>query len=951
MASGMAAVSAQTVAVNTDAGVNARVADALLAKRVSVTLDHVPVRQAIDAVMASAGVYAAYQDVEMRTVDKSVTLRAKNGTLGATLDEILAGTSLQAQVIGTNVIRIAVDRRDVTAGAISGRVIHTTTKQPLRGATAVLDDTTRGVTSREDGSFHFSNISPGTHRVSVRLLGYQKTRQTVDVADGQTAAVEVALTPSANQLDQVVVTGTVIPTERKAVANAITVITAQELERRGITHIDQLFRGDVPGVFVKNLGANNPLGGVVMYSRGATSVSFRDNGDGKLSSQSNSIKTYVDGVELANPLYLSQIDPRSIERIEILTGPQASTIYGSNALNGVMQIFTKRGKTSRPQITASLLSGTLENNFNSSFAPQHDYSAQVTGMEGRLSYNAGSSWNYMGHWSPAIQQSVLSGFGGVRFQGGPMTVDGSVRLSQTQNKQRGDGAQQFTTRNQTGHSFQGTANGITPPRTATLAGRTLGFNVGYAPTSWWTHELVLGQDASEREERQTAPANIAPSDTGLVLAQIVNSRTSARYSTTARVPVTSWGQLTTTAGVDGWKSLKTSMELHPSALSGTLNDVCRILYNANCTTLTRQPEHNTGAFLQGQLGIADALFFTYGIRAEWNPNYGRSEVPNYAPKYGMAYTRDLETSWGTLTAKLRASYGRSTKPPPVGLTEAKLASQGCCGDHLIPIYGDYYQQLGNPNLGPENQQGGEGGAELYFGNRGSLVITRFNQTVNDLIINVYGVDSVRTLQPYPNCVVTFDCLRVDADGYGYLGMSQNLNVANIRNQGWEAQGTLNVGPFTTRGTYSWTKSRVIGVTERYRALMSGAYAPGSGIRTFPEHTWALDVRYGRGASSMEVTMNGTGQVPLAYDDLFYDHLDSGIRLSSERWLMNFPAAWLPYFSAPGYVIVDVNATHRFNRVVEAVLQIQNAGNTYRSDDDRNFAVLGRQTKMGVRLQY
>src|SRR5687767_161087 len=223
--------------------------------------------------------------------------------------------------------------------------------------------------------------------------------------------LDITLDVSANALEQVVVTGTVVATELKAVPSAITVVTAKQIEERGITKIDQLFRGDIPGLFAQNRGTSVPLEEVTMFSRGAISLDPSDPVTTAINLYTNPIKTYIDGVELADPKYLSQIDPKSIERIEVLTGPQASTIYGSNAINGVMQIFTKRGSSTKPQVTLNLMSGWVENNFTSSLTPQHDYSAQVNGLEGQLSYNAGGSWNYTGPWTPAKQTTRTNAFG------------------------------------------------------------------------------------------------------------------------------------------------------------------------------------------------------------------------------------------------------------------------------------------------------------------------------------------------------------------------------------------------------------------------------------------------------------------------------------------------------------------------------------------------------------
>src|SRR5690606_40987122 len=91
-----------------------------------------------------------------------------------------------------------------------------------------------------------------------------------------TLQADFALEPNASVLDEVVVTGTVVATERKAIPNPITVITAEDIEKRGITRVDELLRGGVPGVIAGDLGslsysADVPgsMASATVYSRGA----------------------------------------------------------------------------------------------------------------------------------------------------------------------------------------------------------------------------------------------------------------------------------------------------------------------------------------------------------------------------------------------------------------------------------------------------------------------------------------------------------------------------------------------------------------------------------------------------------------------------------------------------------------------------------------------------------
>src|SRR5207244_5051475 len=137
------------------------------------------------------------------------------------------------------------------------------------------------------------------------------------------------------------VTGTVVPTERKAIPTPISVVTSEDIERLNLQRVDQVFRGTVPGAIAWEQGPGNDYYSSVAV-RGASALSIVP-----------SVKTFIDGVEVAYPNGIATIDPNSIDRIEITRGPQASTLYGAGALSGVMQIFTKKGQLglTRPEVT------------------------------------------------------------------------------------------------------------------------------------------------------------------------------------------------------------------------------------------------------------------------------------------------------------------------------------------------------------------------------------------------------------------------------------------------------------------------------------------------------------------------------------------------------------------------------------------------------------------------
>ncbi|WP_018633384.1 TonB-dependent receptor plug domain-containing protein [Neomegalonema perideroedes] len=132
---------------------------------------------------------------------------------------------------------------------------------------------------------------------------------------------------TAIQLDPIILSGGLTPAEAATYARAYTVVTAAEIEARGITTVQDALRS-VPGVAVSGAG------------RDFTQVRIRGG-------EANHTLVLIDGVPAGagdGEYSFSGLETANIERIEVLRGPQ-STFYGSNASSGVINIVTKKGTT------------------------------------------------------------------------------------------------------------------------------------------------------------------------------------------------------------------------------------------------------------------------------------------------------------------------------------------------------------------------------------------------------------------------------------------------------------------------------------------------------------------------------------------------------------------------------------------------------------------------------
>ncbi len=227
-------------------------------------------------------------------------------------------------------------------GTITGQVADAATMRPLSGAQIVIEGTNFGALANEAGRFLITNVPAGTHTLRAIMLGYGPVTQDVMVSPGETSAADFRLSQSAIQLDAVVVTATGEQRKRE-LGNAVGTIAAAELvEVAPINNMASLIQGRTAGVQVFNSSGTTGMGSRIRI-RGSSSISL-----------SNDPLLYVDGIRVDNRTNdpgaggqdisrLDDFNPEDIESIEIIKGPAAATLYGTEAANGVIRITTKKG--------------------------------------------------------------------------------------------------------------------------------------------------------------------------------------------------------------------------------------------------------------------------------------------------------------------------------------------------------------------------------------------------------------------------------------------------------------------------------------------------------------------------------------------------------------------------------------------------------------------------------
>ena len=249
------------------------------------------------------------------------------------------------------------ERAAAQTGTITGSVQDAVSQAPIAGAQVSVVGTSLGQLANNVGRYLIINVPAGQHTVRVDMIGYGSVEMEVNVPAGGAATADFSVRQDAISLEGVVVTGTAGQARRREVGNSISQIVAEDIQYTAVTDFGDVLQGRTTGIQV-----NDHSGQV-----GAASQ-IRLRGNNSLT-QGNNPLIYVDGVRLeSNPIgsddegaqtpsAFDMINPADIDRMEVIKGPAATTLYGTEAAGGVIQIFTKRGVAGAPAWTASIEQG------------------------------------------------------------------------------------------------------------------------------------------------------------------------------------------------------------------------------------------------------------------------------------------------------------------------------------------------------------------------------------------------------------------------------------------------------------------------------------------------------------------------------------------------------------------------------------------------------------------
>ncbi|RYG20306.1 MAG: SusC/RagA family TonB-linked outer membrane protein [Chitinophagaceae bacterium] len=244
---------------------------------------------------------------------------------------------------------------------ITGKITEDATKGSIPGAGVRVLGTNFAVAANTDGSYSLvANLAPGSYQVSVTYIGYKTSTKQITLGTNNSVSADFTLSQDAMGLDEVIVTGTSQGTTRKQLGSYVSSVKGDDLNKAPSGNALASLQGKTPGAQISQ-NSGDPAGGMSVRLRGVSSVNSSSEPlyiiDGVIVNNSTTRVTNTSGnydggnfVGSIGQNRMVDINPADIERVEVLNGAAAAAIYGSRANAGVIQIFTKRGKSGATQV-------------------------------------------------------------------------------------------------------------------------------------------------------------------------------------------------------------------------------------------------------------------------------------------------------------------------------------------------------------------------------------------------------------------------------------------------------------------------------------------------------------------------------------------------------------------------------------------------------------------------
>ena len=753
---------------------------------------------------------------------------------------VLAGAANAMVVRPAHAVQVA----QATA-TVTGVVTDVRSKLPVVAAAVSIVGTRFGAQSGADGRFRISGVPNGSIQLSARRIGYATQRQTINLS-GDVAA-NFVLEPSAAALDEVVVTGTAGGELRRSIGNTVATIDADDaMSKSAAQSVSSLIGARAPGVIIApstgRLGA-----GPAIQIRGRSSIGL-----------DNSPLLFIDGVRVNNQTNagpvappgrlggqasnvsgrLNDINPDDIESIEIIKGPAAATIYGTEAANGVVQIITKKGSAgNKPQFSLMTEQGTISFRDAAGRVPTN-YAKDASGTivtwngvqaeadRGTPIYKSGQTRKYNASLSggrDAVTYFVSGSYendlgvepNNTLRQGtfranlnlqpsSNLDVATSLGFSSLSSHLGADVGVSVLLGAEVGHPLlfaggRGFYPNFSPDIPQTLYDNAQGVErftgsvtMTHRTTGWLTQRVIVGVDQTGDDSRAIEHFTSTASQVSLIgataaggsIGQTLRHNTiySSEYSVSAKANLTPAWAATTSFGGQFYRTELNASFLGGTGFPGLGVETVNSAAAPSTSTQTQTLNTTIGAYGQEQIAWRDRVYLTGALRVDNNSAFGDQLKWVTYPKGSLSWVMSEESFWRkndfVNSMRVRAAYGESGRQPAAFSALRTFSPvQGPGGTNAVTP-----NSIGNSNLRPERGKEVELGFESQLFNRLNLDVTYFNKRTTDEIINQPVAPSSGFYVATPA-----NLGRVDNHGIELLATFQALNRKNLT---WEIVGNF-----------------------------------------------------------------------------------------------------------------------------------------------------------------
>lgn len=745
-------------------------------------------------------------------------------------------------------------------GMLAGTVTDRASGAPISGARIqIVGEAALGANTDDAGRYFLRGISAGAHTVRVTRIGFRPEAQSATIAANDTTRLNFALAASAVELQQVVVTGTGGAVEKRKIGASLgTMDVAAQQEIMPVTNFSSVLANKVTGV--RSVGVGGGVGGSQdLRIRGIASFSLNQRPviyiDGvRVDSRGTEWTTATGMASTACCSFsggnsadrLSDLNPNDIERVEVLKGAAAATLYGSEATNGVIQIFTKKGRgEGRTQWNLGLGTGfdRLRENLPTKEFPR------FTGPDGTRAQDANNliengpfnSVDISAQGGTTRSTYFVSALGS-KEEGSIQPNDQSkanlranvtfvptdkwtveVRSSYTRNiineLQAGNNWTALL-----GNAINGNPRTATKDRpygeawvpvkdiktmeTKSDADRwTGGVTLSYAFNPNFTHRLIFGTDAVNEQKTRFFPYAGAFGPAG-----VTNGQRNIGVRTYRTTTVDYLGTLNyklpfdiesnfSFGGQGFWESQRLNIAVGNTFPGPGVSTVAAAAVTSGGEAFTETI--NLGLLAQNRFAWNDRLFVTLGIRMDGNSAFGTDYGFQKYPKADLSY--DLSKHEGLLPSafsafRVRGAIGQAGKMPGPFDSFTSYGAQ--------PVYenvpGIVPLNPGNKDLKPELTTEREFGFELgLWDDRVGIEASQYYSKTTDAIVS-----------------------RAFAPSQGF-SQAQRVNIGALENKGWEASVKYLV---ISRARFDWSTGVNVDGNKNNVLDLGGVTLPGTAIR-------------------------------------------------------------------------------------------------------------------------